>query len=364
MPAIPRRPVPEHTRASQPGSMTVTGERRATRTEQRRPPWLAGLALATAVAGIATVGGRLVPLVGAPVLGIVLGIAIGIVVARARRRSPDLAPGLAIGRGPLLHAAVVLLGAQVSLLQVVRVGAGSLPVMLGTLAACLLGAVVAGRALGIGRDLRTLIGVGTAICGASAIAAVSPVIRARSNDVAYAVSTIFVFNVAAVLLFPAIGHALGMGQDAFGLFAGTAVNDTSSVVAAASSYGPQAADHAVVVKLARSMMIIPVCLVLAALVRRREPREPGTPGVGRLVPGFLIGFVLVAAANSAGLVPAALQPALRDAALFLITVAMSAIGLSTDLPALRRAGTRPLGLGALLWVLVTGTSLGIQAVAM
>jgi uncharacterized integral membrane protein (TIGR00698 family) len=191
---------------------------------------LPGLALAGAVAVVATAAGRAVPVVGGPVIGIVIGVALrGRLGRRAR-----LDGGPAFAAGPVLEVAVVTLGAQLSLREVAAVGASSLPVMLGTLGTCLLLAALLGRRLGIERDLRTLIGVGTAVCGASAIAAVSPVMRAKGQDVAYAVSTIFLFNVAAVLTFPLLGHLSGLDQHAFGLFAGTAVNDTSSVVAAAA----------------------------------------------------------------------------------------------------------------------------------
>lgn len=225
---------------------------------------LPGLALAVGVALVATALGRLVPVVGGPVSGIVLGVLVAVAVRPGERTRP----GVAFAARGVLQAAVVLLGAQLSLGQVLRVGAGSLPVMLVTLAVCLAAAYWIGRRLGVVRDLRTLIGVGTGICGASAIAAVTPVIGAAEAEVAYAVSTIFVFNIAAVLTFPALGHLLGLGQHAFGLFAGTAVNDMSSVVAAATTYGGPAADYAVVVKLARTLLIIPVCLGLAALDRK------------------------------------------------------------------------------------------------
>jgi uncharacterized membrane protein YadS len=226
------------------------------------------------------------------------------------------------------------------------------------------------------------------VCGASAIAAVTPVIGAAGADVAYAVSTIFVFNVAAVPALPALGHLLGMDQHAFGLFAGTAVNDMSSVVAAASAYGGDAADQAVVVKLARTLMIIPICLGLAALARRRAATADagasgdagmrsgtrGVPGadrsgkrsrtvpvrVGRLVPWFLVGFLVLAAVNTAGLLPAAAHGPLGTLAAFLITLALSAIGLSTDLVRLRRTGPAPLLLGGCLWLVVTATSLAVQ----
>ncbi len=300
------------------------------------------------------------PVLGAPVFAVIAGV---LLCPLAIRWHDLLEPGVELARGRLLQMAVVLLGAQLSLRQVAHVGLASLPVMLGSLVFCLLLAWLAGRAMRVAGDLRILIGVGTAICGASAIAAVTPTIRAKYPDTAYAISTIFMFNVLAVVVFPPIGHALGLSQEAFGLFAGTAVNDTSSVVAAAASYGPAAADHAVVVKLVRSLMIIPIVLGLAVVVRRREgpagPPRRGGP-VGRLfdlVPWFLIGFVVVVAANSAGVVPQDSQGVIRQIAVFLIAAALAAIGLSTDVRALRRTGPRPILLGLVLWAGVTLSSL-------
>lgn len=321
-----------------------------------------GLSLCLVIAVAATAAGQLAPVVGAPVIGILTG-AVWRLVAGAR---PAAAPGVRVATGFVLQSAVVVLGAQLSLTEVARAGYQSLPVMLGTLVACLLVASVVGRRLGIDRDLRTLIGVGTAICGASAIAAVSPVIRARSDQVAYAVSTIFLFNVAAVLVFPPLGHALGMSQTDFGLFAGTAVNDTSSVVATASAYGQPAADHAVVVKLVRTLMIIPISLALAFLVHRRDEGTGFTDRGARvspfrLVPWFLIGFLVMAAANTAGLIPASSHRPLSNLALFLITTALAGIGLSTDVAELRRAGPKPMLLGLVLWVTVAGASLLLQS---
>ncbi|ADP82372.1 YeiH family protein [Pseudofrankia inefficax] len=335
---------------------------------------LGGLTLAGAIGLAATAVGAACPVLGAPVVAVVGG---ALLSPLARRWRGVVQPGLDIARVRLLRLSVVLLGAQLSLGQVAHAGVASLPVMLTTLAACLAGAALLGRGLRVGRDLRVLIGVGTAICGASAIAATSPTIRARDPDVTYAVSTIFLFNVAAVLVFPPLGHALGLSPNGFGLFAGTAVNDMSSVVATAGSYGPAAAQQAVVVKLVRTLMIIPIVLTLGALVRRREApagpaaatrRRPGRGGLvvarraARLVPGFLVGFVLVAAANSAGLLPAASQEPLRRGAMVLIAVALAAIGLATDVAALRRTGGRPLLLGLLLWVTVSVTSLAVARV--
>lgn len=336
-----------------------------------------GLALAVVIAGAATVVGKLFPLVGGPVTGIVVGVVVGAVVKPGDR----LRPGITTASKFVLQVSVVVLGSQLSLAQIVRVGVTSLPVMLGSLVVCLGAAYLIGRRLGVVGDLRTLIGVGTGVCGASAIAAVTPVIGAAGVEVAYAVSTIFLFNIAAVLTFPFLGHLIGMSQHSFGLFAGTAVNDMSSVVAAASTYGAGAAHHGVVVKLTRTLMIIPICMGLAALAGRRNraaataeaasgPRTEAADGpppkprvrVLKLVPWFLVGFVLVAAANTAGLIPKAVHPGLSEVSVFLITVALSAIGLSTDLAGLRRTGPRPLLLGGCLWVVVTVTGLGLQLV--
>ncbi|TSD99945.1 putative sulfate exporter family transporter [Skermania sp. ID1734] len=325
---------------------------------------LPGALLALAVAAVATVVGRLVPVLGAPVAGVLLGVIVA-AVARPAHRRPALTVGFSLTGGLALQVAVVLLGTQLSLAKAWEVGQSALPVMAGTLIACFLAVKLLGRRIGVDGDLRTLIGVGTAICGASAIAAVTPVLKPKPATIAYALSTIFFFNIAAVLVFPVLGHMIGMGQHAFGVFAGTAVNDTSSVVAAAAAYGTDATQTAVVVKLTRALMIIPVVLVVAALAARRQRAEGGTtqtrPGILRLVPWFLVGFVAMATLNSVAPLPLGVHNVLSTASLFLITWALAAIGLSTDLRALRRTGWTPLLFGASLWIVVSATSLGIQA---
>ncbi|HEX3515159.1 MAG TPA: putative sulfate exporter family transporter [Trebonia sp.] len=360
------------TKSPQRGPLYPTNASRPRRAARGARAIAPGFALALAVAAVATVVGQYVPLIGSAVPGAIIGAAIAIVVKPGAR----LSPGVKWASTFVLQCSVVLLGAQLSIAEAARVGVSSLPVMLGTLAICLGAAWLYGRLLGVPGDLRTLIGVGTGICGGSAIAAVSPVIEAASTDVAYAISTIFLFNIAAVLVFPLLGHALGMSQQSFGLFAGTAVNDTSSVVATATTYGAAATSHAVVVKLVRTLMIIPICLGLATLTARKHrpgPVPAGPVPVGaapdrmsprrvlKLVPWFLIGFVLVAAVNSAGIIPAGAHAPLEHASVFLVSVALSAIGLSTNVAALRKAGHRPLLLGALLWITVATASLGLQA---
>jgi uncharacterized integral membrane protein (TIGR00698 family) len=326
-----------------------------------------GLVAAAAVAGVGTLLGRKLPVVGAPVFA----IAIGMLVSAVRSPSAVLRPGLEFTSKRVLQGSIMVLGLGLSFRQVVSTGKASLPVLLGTLVVALLVAWLAGRALHLRRDLNTLIGVGTAICGASAIAATDAVIGADEADVSYAIATIFTFNVAAVLAFPSLGHLLGLSQHAFGLWAGTAINDTSSVVAASTIYGHAAGSYAVVVKLTRSLAIVPICLGLAAWRHRTSTVAPegaassrltsGFETLRRVFPLFILGFILAAALNSFGLIPPVAHHYLADAATWMITAALAAIGLSTRFGHIRQAGPRPILLGTILWLTVGVTSLGLQA---
>jgi uncharacterized integral membrane protein (TIGR00698 family) len=321
-----------------------------------------GMILTAVVAGGATAFGGVVPVVGAPVIAILIGIAVSLV----RRPSARLSPGIAFSSKKVLQGSIVLLGTGLSLGQVISTGGRSLPVLLGTLMAALAMAWLAGRLLGLRGDLRTLIGIGTAICGASAIAATDAVIDAEEADVSYAIATIFTFNVVAVLCYPTLGHVLGFSQHAFGLWAGTAINDLSSVVAASTVYGHAAASYGVIVKLTRTLAIIPICLGLAAARgRRREEAVETSLGrrikVGRILPLFILGFVAAVVANTVALVPLGWHHALSDLSIWSITAALAAIGLSTDVGGIRRAGFRPLALGAILWLTVGLASFSLQA---
>ncbi len=323
---------------------------------------LPGIGLSLVIAAAATALGRVEPIIGGPVFGVVLGM----VVAAVLRPGPMLRPGIRFSGRHVLQASIVVLGTGLSLFQVVHTGVSALPVMLGTLALAAGATVLFGRLLHVNGDLRLLIGVGTGVCGASAIAAVTAVVGAVEVDVAYAISTIFAFNVAAVLLFPALGHLLGLSQHAFGLWAGTAVNDTSSVVAAAYTYGSSAGAYGVVVKLTRSLMIIPICLGLAARQLRRRQSGTGAATVKglpwrKVFPWFIVYFLLAAAANTVGLVPHGWHSTLAALATFLITVALAGIGLSARFGRMRATGFRPFLLGAALWATVAIGSLALQA---
>ena len=319
-------------------------------------PLLPGILLAAAVAAVAVLGAHAVPLVGAPVLAIVLGVLIRTIVPLPA----PCKPGVAFCARTVLQAAIVVSGFGLSLAVVVRTGLGTLPVTLVTIAVALFLAPLLGRLLRVGGVLRLLVGVGTAICGASAIAAVSSVIEPDEAETALAIATVFFYNVVAVLVFPPIGHALALSQDAFGLWAGTAINDTSSVVAAGYAYGREAGDHATIVKLARATLILPIVAAIA-LWRARRQRAAGTRVPWRrIVPWFILWFLAAALANTAGIIPAAWHGGIAIAAIFLISVALAAIGLQTELVRLLRAGPRPLALGFLLWIAVALSSLATQ----
>jgi uncharacterized integral membrane protein (TIGR00698 family) len=385
---------PVSVRPTLEGPAVIPASSTAAATEAPAPPRstrvsvrsvLPGVAAAAGITVVASVFGRYLPVIGAPVCAIVLGMAFSVV------RSPSEAfhPGLAFTSKRVLQASIVLLGFGLSVRQVLSTGESSLPVLLGTLLIALALAWLVGRALGLSTDLKTLIGVGTAICGASAIAATDAVIGAAEADVSYAIATIFTFNVVAVLTYPVLGHLFGLSQHAFGLWAGTAINDTSSVVAASNVYGHVATSYGVIVKLTRTLAIIPVCLVLAFL-RNRNPARRTVPGLElgpdptapagavsgavsgrqvasatplrRVFPLFILGFVAAVGCNTLGLVPGGAHHWLSDAAAWMITAALAAIGLSTRLGLIRRAGARPLLLGAVLWASVGVASLLLQGV--
>ncbi len=320
---------------------------------------LIGFLLALAVAIVATLLGRVAPIVGAPVFAIVIGA----IVATVRMPGPALRPGITFASKQLLQWSIVLLGTHLSLSEIAQGGTQSLPVMLGTLVIVLVLAYVVGRALGLDRDIRRLIGIGTAICGGSAIAAVASVIEAEQADIAYALGVVFLFNVVAVLIFPAFGHLMQLSQHAFGLWAGTAINDTSSVVAAAFAYGRDAGNDAVIVKLTRTTLIIPVVVYYGW---RRIVQARGNPGAinwRAIIPWFILWFLVAAALNSFGLIPAVAQGPLQELALFSITVALAGVGLGTDIQRIRAAGIRPLVLGAILWAAIAVSSLAIGRLA-
>ncbi len=320
------------------------------------------LLLCVCIAAVGVAGGFLLPLIGAPLIAIALGVAIAnaaplFVKARATSISH-------IGRF-CLKGGIVLLGASLDLGNIVRTGAGSLPLLAATMVSGLVCALWLGKGLGIDWRLRCLIGIGTTICGGSAIAALAPVIRAKAEDIAYSITVVFFFNMAAVVSFPALGHLLHLSDNGFGVWAGTAVNDTSAVVAAGFAFSQAAGTIATIVKLTRTTLIIPLVLgfglVLPFVVRDEIiARQTLARRVYDAVPAFIILFVLAAAANTAGLMGThAMQVQLLGR--LTMVVALAGVGLQGHWRAFAGAGARPLALGLATWFVVALSSLAVQA---
>ena len=314
-----------------------------------------GLLLAFALAVPAWMLGSLVPLVGAPVFAILIGMILSFF-----RRPAFLEEGIRVSGKFVLQYAIIFLGFSLDLGVVLRVGVQSLAVMLFTLSAAFATAYLVGKALRLDQNLKILIGVGTSICGGSAIAATAPVIEASSEDVTFAISTIFLFNIVAVFLFPALGRLMSMSDNAFGLWAGTAINDTSSVVAAAFSYSDAAGRLATVVKLTRTLMIIPITLTLAFAHARGTRGESGRLDIGKIVPWFVLGFLAASLARTVGLLHPAASSALNEVGKFGICAAMAAIGLNANPIKLFHNGVRPIFLGLACWAAVAVVSLAVQ----
>lgn len=314
-----------------------------------------GILIALIIAITAYFLGRMIPVVGGPVLGISLGI-----LTTSLLKLPLASQkGFKFTSKYILQLAVVLLGFDMNMSSVIRVGQQSLLVIILTLSAAFLTVFFVGKLLQINKKLSILIGVGTAICGGSAIAAASSAINAEDQDISYSISTIFLFNVLAVFLFPVIGHLLKLSDTGFGMWAGTAINDTSSVVAAGFSFSNVAGNFATVVKLTRSLMIVPVTLALA-FITARDPQEQQNFKLAKVFPWFILGFLAAAILNSLGWLPSLITTNLALTGKFLIIMAMAAIGLNTSVQAFIKAGPRAVLLGAATWSAVAISSLAIQ----
>lgn len=316
-----------------------------------------GILLAALIAIPAWFVGKAFPIIGSPVLGILFGM-----ILAFWKRPAVFDDGVKYTSKKLLQYSIVLLGFDMNLFNVFKVGSQTLILMCFTLTAAFVTAYIAGRLMKVDGRIATLIGVGTSICGGSAIAAAAPVIHADDEEVAHSISTIFLFNVIAAFLFPFLGHLLGMNDHSFGLWAGTAVNDTSSVVAAGYTFSNAAGNLAVIVKLTRTLMIVPVTLVLALYTSRKSvgTKTPGSYSFVKIFPWFVLGFVAASVINTFLPMPQGVGSTLSQIGKFVIVMAMASIGLNTNLVKLVKSGGKPILLGFICWVVLSLTSLGVQ----
>lgn len=325
-----------------------------------------GAALALALAAVAKLLEGLEKQAGLHFIGAsVIALFLGMLVNAVRKPTAATAPGIRFTSKKILKFAIILLGASLNIRTVLTVGKFSLTVMVFTLATCFgLGALI-GKALGLNWKTSSLINAGTGICGGSAIAAIAPVIEATDMDIAYGLSATFLFDTVMIVVFPLLGRWMGLSDAAFGLWAGTAVNDTSSVVATGYAFSEAAGDFATMVKLTRTLSIIPAVLVFAAvsLHLKKKAQAGGTAvkvRIRSIFPWFILGFLAMSALTSLGLIPAALAAALKSVSKFLMVAALAAIGLNTDFKTLCRSGAKPMLHGFIVSLLVVLVAIAVE----
>ena len=328
---------------------------------KERGLFLLGVAICFAVAGLSVLLENIIPggLLGASIIALFMGTIINSFFHPAW-----LKPALKFTSKRILKLAIILLGASLSVKVIVDVGKMTFFVMLFTFAMCFGGGYFVRKLFGLNWKLGNLISAGTGICGGSAIAAIAPVIDAEDKDIAFAMSSTFLFDMVMIALYPLMGKALGMEDLAYGIWAGTSVNDTASVVASGYAFSEAAGDIATMVKLTRTIAIIPTVLVFAWVgirVKRKELQkaEGKKVNIVKIVPWFICGFLALAILNSTVTIPADVASAVKHTSKFLMVTALAAIGLNTSLLDFKKAGLRPMFYGITIDTLVTLTALGV-----
>ena len=327
-----------------------------------------GFLIALAIALVAKWLESLLPihLIGASVIALFIGM----IINHFRKPGDTVKSGLKFTSKKILKFAIILLGASLSIGTILEVGRMSLTVMVFTLFTCFGIGHFVGKALGLNWKLSNLISAGTGICGGSAIAAIAPVIDAEDNDIAYAMSATFLFDMAMIVLFPIMGQAMGLSDMAYGLWAGTAVNDTSSVVAAGYAFSEAAGDFATMVKLTRTLSIIPTVIIFALIelnIKKKAAKAAGGNVDGKanvnilsLFPWFIVGFLALAIINSLGLIPVAVSTACKEISKLLMVCALAAIGLNTSFHDMKKSGIAPMVHGFIISALVVIVAIAVE----
>ena len=327
---------------------------------KERGLFLLGVLICFAVAAVAVLLEELIPggLLGASIIALFMGT-----IINSFFHPKWIKPALKFTSKKILKGAIILLGASLSVNTILSVGKMTFFVMIFTFAMCFGAGYFIRKLFGLNWKLSNLISAGTGICGGSAVAAIAPVIDADDKDIAFAMSSTFLFDMIMIALYPLMGKALGMSDVAFGIWAGTSVNDTASVVASGYAFSEAAGDFATMVKLTRTIAIIPTVLVFARIGVRRKKREMQAEETGKkvnvmkIIPWFIGGFLLLAIANSLGWIPAEASGVMKSASKFLMVTALAAIGLNTSLLDFKKAGLAPVFYGVTIDTLVTITAL-------
>lgn len=331
--------------------------------------FLSGITLSVIIAAVAVFIENLLPihLIG----GAVIAMFIGMIVNHFIGKNSFFASGIKFTSKKILKFAIILLGLSLNINTILHVGKMSLVVMIFTLATCFGGGYFIGKALGLNWKLSNLISAGTGICGGSAIAAIAPTIDAEDSDVAYAMSATFLFDMAMIVLFPIMGRAIGMSAEAFGIWAGTAVNDTSSVVATGYAFSEAAGDFATMVKLTRTLSIIPTVLTFALIqmgLKRKEAIKSGQNekeiktnfSFTKIFPWFILGFLAMSIVASMFTIPTEVVTTTKSVSKFLMVCALAAIGLNTSFKDMKKSGIKPMIHGFIISALVVIVALVVE----
>ena len=327
---------------------------------KERGLFLTGLLICFSVAAASVLLEKLIPgeLLGASIIALFMGT-----IINSFFHPKWIKPALKFASKKILKGAIILLGASLSVNTILSVGKMTFFVMLFTFAMCFGAGYFIRKPFGLNWKLSNLISAGTGICGGSAVAAIAPVIDADDKDIAFAMSSTFLFDMVMIALYPLMGKALGMSDIAYGIWAGTSVNDTASVVASGYAFSEAAGDFATMVKLTRTIAIIPTVLVFAWIgVRMKKKEMQATDdskkvNMIKIIPWFIGGFLLLAIINSVGLIPAAASGMMKNVSKFLMVTALAAIGLNTGLTDFKKAGLKPMFYGITIDTLVTMTAL-------
>ncbi len=344
---------------------------------------LMGLGVCVVLAGISTVLGGLQHIIGAPMIGLFLGALLG----NINPAKGDYKKGTTYAAKKLLKFGIILAGATLNFNAIIQTGGTALPLIITNICMSFLTALLVGKMLGVSINTRRLVGSGTAICGGTAIATVSPIINANDDEMAYALTAIFLFDVFAALAFPFIGQSLNLTPDQFGLLAGTAISDTSSVVAAGDTFAKligvsAAAELPVIVKLTRTTFLVVVAIVFTIVMVNEKRKEAqlasATDGTGAssepeksfgkivmdVFPWFILGFLGMAILNTFGVFPEAMEPFFKKGYKFLVTTALVGVGYKINIKDLFTKGVKPMILGGVTWATVAVVAMAYVTIIM
>ena len=376
-----------------------------------------GIILSAILAVVGVLISSLIPygLISGGVIALILGMLVNPLIMK---KQEYFVGGLKFSSSILLKSAIVLMGASLSFSQVLEVGKFSLIVMCFTLFTSFFFGYLFGRLFKMNWELSSLISAGTGICGGSAIAAISPVIDASDTDIAYAMSATFIFDIFMVILFPILGKAFHMSDLGYGLWAGTAVNDTSSVVAAGYAFSDAAGNFAVIVKLTRTLSIIPVVIIFSFIKQHVTRKKLASTVISsdtaianlslenttalvstsshtasnidsasddmpfcppnvteininenakktkinflKICPFFIILFLVMVGIKSSGIIPDVASDIISEISKFLMVMALASIGLKTNFKKLSKSGFKPMLHGFIISLLVVLVSFGVQ----